>query len=105
VTAAADELVVTQPSVSSALAALSRELDCELFERAGRGIRLTAAGAAFAPYAADVLGLLEPEPDRRARSVGADGTQARDRGRHHRGRIVRPLHRSEPLAITQLLVL
>jgi DNA-binding transcriptional LysR family regulator len=59
VTAAADELVVTQPSVSSALAALSRELDCELFERAGRGVRLTAAGTAFAPYAADVLGLLE----------------------------------------------
>jgi DNA-binding transcriptional LysR family regulator len=59
VTAAADELVVTQPSVSSALAALSRELGCELFERAGRGIRLTAAGAAFAPYAEDVLGLLE----------------------------------------------
>ena len=59
VTAAADELVVTQPSVSSAVAALGRELECELFERAGRGIRLTPAGAAFAPYAADVLGLLE----------------------------------------------
>jgi DNA-binding transcriptional LysR family regulator len=59
VTAAAGELVVTQPSVSSAVAALGRELDCELFERAGRGIRLTAAGAAFAPYAADVLGLLQ----------------------------------------------
>ncbi len=59
VTAAADELVVTQPSVSSALAALARELGCELFERSGRGIRLTASGAAFAPYAADVIGLLE----------------------------------------------
>lgn len=59
VTAAADELVVTQPSVSSAVAALSRELGCELFERAGRGIRLTDAGMAFAPYAEDVLGLLE----------------------------------------------
>jgi DNA-binding transcriptional LysR family regulator len=59
VTAAADELVVTQPSVSSAVAALSRELGCELFERAGRGIRLTEAGAAFEPYAADVVGLLE----------------------------------------------
>lgn len=58
VTAAADELVVTQPSVSSALAALARELGCELFERAGRGIRLTEAGTAFAPYAADVIGLL-----------------------------------------------
>jgi DNA-binding transcriptional LysR family regulator len=59
VTAAADELVVTQPSVSSAIAALGRELGCELFERAGRGIRLTEAGRAFRPYAADVVGLLE----------------------------------------------
>jgi DNA-binding transcriptional LysR family regulator len=59
VTAAADELVVTQPSVSSAVAALGRELGCELFERAGRGIRLSEAGAAFEPYAADVVGLLE----------------------------------------------
>ncbi len=59
VTAAADELVVTQPSVSSALSALARELGCELFERAGRGIRLTEGGTAFAPYAADVIGLLE----------------------------------------------
>jgi len=59
VTAAADELFVTQPSVSSAVAALDRELECELFERAGRGIRLTAAGVAFAPFAADVIGLIE----------------------------------------------
>ena len=59
VTAAADELVVTQPSVSSAVAALGRELGCELFERAGRGIRLTDAGAAFRPYAADIVGMLE----------------------------------------------
>ena len=59
VTAAADDLIVTQPSVSSAIAALSRELGCELFERDGRGIRLTDAGAAFVPYAVDVLGLIE----------------------------------------------
>jgi DNA-binding transcriptional LysR family regulator len=59
VTAAADELVVTQPSVSSALSALARELDCELFVRSGRGIRLTESGAAFAAYAADVIGLLD----------------------------------------------
>jgi LysR family transcriptional regulator, low CO2-responsive transcriptional regulator len=59
VTEAADELIVTQPSVSAALTALSRELGVELTERVGRTIRPSAAGAAFAPYAADVIGLLE----------------------------------------------
>ena len=59
VTGAAEELVVTQPTVSSALAALGRELGCELFERSGRGVKLSPAGEAFAPYAIDVLGLLE----------------------------------------------
>jgi len=72
VTAAADELVVTQPSVSSALAALARELGCDMFERSGRGIRLTPSGAAFAPYAADVLGLLDQ--GRQAAQEAADGT-------------------------------
>jgi len=59
VTAAAEELVVTQPSVSAAVSALERELGVRLTERAGRTVRPTAAGAAYAPYAADVLGLLE----------------------------------------------
>lgn len=58
VTAASDALMVTQPSVSSAIAALGRELGCELFERSGRGVRLTGAGTAFVPYATDVVGLL-----------------------------------------------
>lgn len=58
-TAAADELIVTQPSVSAAVSALSRELGVELTERNGRSIRPTPAGEAFVPYAADVLGLLE----------------------------------------------
>src|SRR4051812_30293450 len=59
VTAAAEELVVTQPSVSAAVAALERELGVALTERAGRTLRPTPAGAAYAPYAADVPGLLE----------------------------------------------
>jgi LysR family transcriptional regulator, low CO2-responsive transcriptional regulator len=75
VTAAADELVVTQPSVSSAVAALSRELGCDLFERSGRGIRLTEAGRAFAPYAEDVLGLLE-RGRTAAREVAALGARS-----------------------------
>lgn len=59
VSAAADELVVTQPSVSAAVRSLSRELDTDLLEREGRGVRPTAAGTAFAPFAADVIGLLD----------------------------------------------
>jgi DNA-binding transcriptional LysR family regulator len=45
--------------VSAAVAALSRELGTPVTEREGRGIRPTAAGNAFAPFAADVIGLLE----------------------------------------------
>ena len=59
VTAAADELVVTQPSVSAAVAALGRAVGSDLLERSGRGVRLTQAGAAFAPYAQDIVGLLD----------------------------------------------
>jgi len=57
--AAAGQLLISQPSVSAAVAALSSELETALFERHGRGVRLTPAGEAFAPYAAEVLGLLE----------------------------------------------
>lgn len=59
VTAAAEELVVTQPSVSAAVTALARELNTTLLEREGRGVRPTPAGMTFAPFAADVIGLLE----------------------------------------------
>ncbi|HZO96325.1 MAG TPA: LysR family transcriptional regulator [Gaiellaceae bacterium] len=59
VSAAAEKLYVTQPSISAAVSALSRELGVDLTERVGRGIGLTAAGDAFRPYAADVLGLIE----------------------------------------------
>jgi DNA-binding transcriptional LysR family regulator len=77
VTAAADELIVTQPSVSSAISSLARELDCELFERAGRGIRLTEAGTAFAPYAADVIGLLESGRGAAREAASASGRRLR----------------------------
>jgi len=56
---AASQLLVSQPSVSAAVASLGRELGVILFERHGRGVRLTEPGEAFAPYAAQLLGLLE----------------------------------------------
>src|SRR4029079_9687562 len=59
VSGAAEKLYVTQPPISAAVSALSRELGVELTQRVGRGIGLTAAGEAFRPYAADVLGLVE----------------------------------------------
>jgi DNA-binding transcriptional LysR family regulator len=59
VSAAAEKLYVTQPSISAAVSALSKELGVELTERVGRGVGLTAAGTAFRPYAADVLGLID----------------------------------------------
>ena len=71
VTAAAEELVVTQPSVSAAISALQRELGVVLMERNGRNLRPTSAGEAYLPYAADVLGLLE-QGARAAREATAD---------------------------------
>src|SRR5919202_4297968 len=59
VTAAAEELVVSQPSVSAAVSALGRELGVELTERVGRNVRPSSAGKVFASYAADVIGLLD----------------------------------------------
>jgi LysR family transcriptional regulator, low CO2-responsive transcriptional regulator len=59
VTAAAEELVVSQPSVSAAVSALARELGVELTERVGRSVRPSPAGKVFSTYAADVVGLLD----------------------------------------------
>jgi LysR family transcriptional regulator, low CO2-responsive transcriptional regulator len=59
VRAAAERLVVTESAVSAAVTALARELGIALVERAGRGVRLTPAGAVYAGYARRVIGLLE----------------------------------------------
>lgn len=57
--AAAGQLLVSQPTVSAAVAALGHELGVALVERHGRGVRTTESGEAFAPYAAQALGLIE----------------------------------------------
>lgn len=54
-TAAAAALFVTQPTLSHGVAALERELGVALFERTGRGVRLSAAGEAFVPSARRAL--------------------------------------------------
>lgn len=59
VRAAAVSLSVTESAVSAALAALQAELGAILVERYGRGIRLTEAGAVYAEYVRQILGLLD----------------------------------------------
>jgi LysR family transcriptional regulator, low CO2-responsive transcriptional regulator len=70
---AAAALVVTEPSVSSAVGALARELEVSLIEPAGRGIRLTAAGRELARYATQILGLSERAIQAAREAAGAPG--------------------------------
>src|SRR3954453_11856060 len=58
-TAAAAACFVAQPSLSQAVAALERELGVALFDRVGRRVVLTAAGAAFVPAAREALRAVE----------------------------------------------
>ena len=59
VTAAAAELHYSQPSVSHHLARLEAETGAQLFQRAGRGIKLTEAGLVLAERATEILGRVE----------------------------------------------
>src|SRR5436190_17567492 len=52
---AAETLHVSQPALSQALAEMERRLGVRLFERAGRGRRLTEAGAEVLSFAERVL--------------------------------------------------
>jgi DNA-binding transcriptional LysR family regulator len=72
VRSAAERLVVSQPSVSAAVASLERELGVALVARQGRGLRITPSGAAFAARVRQSLGLLD-SAIRSAQSVEAPG--------------------------------
>ena len=53
---AAEKLYVSQPSLTSAIKELEKELGIVLFNRTGRGVTLTAEGMDFLPYARQVYG-------------------------------------------------
>lgn len=55
-TAAAEECGVAQPSLSAQVRKVERQLGIVLFERAGRSVRVTPAGAAVIEQARSVLG-------------------------------------------------
>lgn len=59
ITRAAEACGVTQPTLSTQLSKLERELGVTLFERAGRGLRLTSAGRPVLDQAHRVLGAVE----------------------------------------------
>ncbi|HWL59267.1 MAG TPA: LysR family transcriptional regulator [Microbacteriaceae bacterium] len=58
-TAAAQELLVAQPSLSQQIRSLERELGVELLERGRQGVLLTAAGRVFLPHAEAVIAATE----------------------------------------------
>lgn len=64
---AAERLVVSQPAVSAAIAALQREVGVALVAREGRGVVITPAGQRYAAAAREILGLLDGA---RAAAVG-----------------------------------
>lgn len=53
--AAADELYISQPSLSRSMFALSEELGVQLFEKSGRGVTLTSSGKLFLEYVDRIL--------------------------------------------------
>jgi DNA-binding transcriptional LysR family regulator len=52
---AAEVLFLSQPSVTARIQSLERELDCRLFDRLGKQVRLTENGHKFLPYAQALL--------------------------------------------------
>jgi DNA-binding transcriptional LysR family regulator len=60
---AADSLFLTQPSVTARIQSLERDLGEALFERNGRGVRLTEMGGTFLPFARRALKALQEGRD------------------------------------------
>lgn len=58
-TKAAEQLSITQPSLSHAISSLENELDVRLFEKDGRNVVLTKWGATFLKDVEEVLSLLD----------------------------------------------
>lgn len=59
ITRAAEACDVAQPTLSTQVAKLERELGVTLFERQGRGLRLTSAGRSVLDHAHRVLGAVD----------------------------------------------
>ena len=58
-THAAEELFISQPTLSHAISSLEEDLGCKLFRKQGRNVRLTDDGALFKSYVAEALSVLD----------------------------------------------
>jgi DNA-binding transcriptional LysR family regulator len=75
--AAAREVRLSQPAASKLLGALSDDLAVDLFEKAGRSLRPTAAGRALIRHAANLVGNLDrAQAEIEAIESGLSGTVA-----------------------------
>jgi DNA-binding transcriptional LysR family regulator len=77
VTAAAKELLYTQPSISHHLARLEAQLGARLIQRVGRGIRFTAAGLLLADRAAEIIGRVDAATAELTALVGLNAGRVR----------------------------
>lgn len=59
ITKAAEELFVTQPSVSMSIKSLEEKLGCSLFIRFPKGVKLTNEGKVFYTYLTQAIGLID----------------------------------------------
>ena len=58
-THAAEELFISQPTLSHAISGLEEDLGCKLFRKQGRNVRLTDEGVEFKMYVDEALGILD----------------------------------------------
>lgn len=77
VTAAARELHYSQPSVSHHIARLEAETGAQLFQRVGRGIRLTQAGEMLAERATEIVGRVDSAAAELSAHVGLSAGRVR----------------------------
>ena len=70
-THAAERLYVSQPALSKQIRSLERQLRVDLFERDGRTVKLTRAGAELLPHAEHMLDSWETRSGRCRRPATA----------------------------------
>src|SRR3954447_11400749 len=80
VTAAAQALHYSQPTVSHHLARLEAETGARLLQRVGRGIRLTPAGRLLADRAAEIIGRVDAADAELSAHVGLSAGRVRVAG-------------------------